>query len=423
MGKSQMEPTRDMGPFDAVNYFFHRAAQVGRLRDSAVEVLSGTYRELRVQVPLRRDDGGLEVVYGYRVQHNGARGPYKGGIRYHPTADLDEVRALASLMTWKTALVDVPFGGAKGGVQVDPTGLSSSELERMTRRYTDQIGHILGGTRDIPAPDMNTNAQTMSWILDQYGRKHGHTNQIVTGKPVALGGSYGREEATGRGAVVVTDAALQDLGHREPAGATMAIQGFGNVGSWAARIASERGYKVVAVSDVHGAVHAGGGIDVGAMLKHVEESGTVVDAPGTEPLSNDELLELDVDVLMPAALGGVITHANAELIGADVVVEGANHPVTPVADLHLHDRGVVVVPDILANAGGVIVSYYEWVQNNQEIQWDVEDVHHQLERKLDRAYRQCRDYQAGHSGLNLREAAFALAVDRVVEAASLRGYL
>jgi glutamate dehydrogenase (NAD(P)+) len=419
----RMEPTQDMGPFEAVNYFFHRAAQVGRLSDSAVNVLSGTYRELRVQMPFRRDDGELEVVYGYRVQHNGARGPYKGGIRYHPDADLDEVRALASLMTWKTALVDVPFGGAKGGVQVDPEGLSAAELERLTRRYTDQIGHILGGTRDIPAPDMNTNAQTMSWILDQYGRKHGHTNQIVTGKPVALGGSLGREEATGRGAVVVTDAALKDLGHREPAGATLAIQGFGNVGAWAARIASERGYRVVAVSDVHGGIHAGQGLDIDALMAHLEESGSVVDAPGTEALTNEELLELDVDVLMPAALGGVITHHNAGAIRADVIIEGANHPVTPVADLHLHERGITVVPDILANAGGVTVSYFEWVQNNQEMQWDIHDVNHQLERKLDRAYRQCRDFQDAHDGINLREAAFALAVDRVVEAASLRGYL
>ena len=416
------QPTEDMGPFDAVNFFFHRAARVRDISSGALDVLSGTYRELRVQVPLRRDDGSLDVVYGYRVQHNAARGPYKGGIRYHPDADLDEVRALASLMTWKTALVDVPFGGAKGGVQVDTEGMSTAELERLTRRYTDQIGHILGGTRDIPAPDMNTNAQTMSWILDQYGRKHGHTNQIVTGKPVALGGSLGREEATGRGCVVVTDAALKDLG-RDAEGATLAIQGFGNVGSWAARVAAERGYRIVAVSDVHGAVFRGDGLDVDTLLDHLDETGSVVDAPGSEPIRNAELLELDVDVLMPAALGGVITHENAERIRADVVIEAANHPVTPIADLHLHERGVIVVPDILANAGGVTVSYFEWVQNNQEIQWDLEDVNHRLEIKLDRAYQQCRDFQDAHDGINLREAAFALAVDRVVEAASLRGYL
>jgi glutamate dehydrogenase (NAD(P)+) len=415
-------PTAGMGPFEAVNHFFHHAAEIARLPDSTIDVLSGTYRELRVQVPLRLDDGGIKVVYGYRVQHNGARGPYKGGIRYHQEADLEEVRALASLMTWKTALVDVPFGGAKGGVQVDPQPLSTGELERLTRRYTDQVGHILGATRDIPAPDMNTNAQTMSWLLDQYGRKYGHTNQIVTGKPIALGGSQGREEATGRGSVIVADAALADLG-RDAEGATMAIQGFGNVGSWAARIAREHGYKVVAVSDVHGAVHAEQGLDIGELRAHLAESGSVVECPGTEPMSNEDLLHLDVDVLMPAALGSVITHENADAIRADVVVEAANHPVTPLADEQLHEAGVIVVPDILANAGGVTVSYFEWVQNNQELHWDHEDVVHQLERKLTRAYEACRAHQDRHEGISLRQAAYALAVDRVVEAASLRGYL
>ena len=415
-------PDPHMGPFEAVNYFFHHAAELARLRDSTIDVLSGTYRELRVQVPVRRDDGSIEVVYGYRVQHNGARGPYKGGIRYHAEADLEEVRALASLMTWKTALVDIPFGGAKGGVQVDPSHMSPGELERLTRRYTDQIGHILGATRDIPAPDMNTNAQTMSWILDQYGRKYGHTNQIVTGKPIALGGSQGREEATGRGSVITSDAALADLG-RDVEGATMAIQGFGNVGSWAARIAKSHGYRVVAVSDEFGGIHAEQGIDIAEVRAHLAETGSVIECPGTEPISNDDLLRLDVDVLVPAALGGVITHENADDIRADVIVEGANHPVTPLADEHLHDAGVVVVPDILANAGGVIVSYFEWVQNNQELHWDHEDVVHQLQRKLTTAYRACRDHQDRHPGISLRQAAFALAVDRVVEAASLRGYI
>ena len=415
-------PDPHMGPFDAVNHFFQHAAEIARLSDSAIDVLSGTYRELRVQVPIRHDDGRMEVVYGYRVQHNGARGPYKGGIRYHAEADLDEVRALASLMTWKTALVDVPFGGAKGGVQVDPGPLSTGELERLTRRYTDQIGHILGATRDIPAPDMNTNAQTMSWILDQYGRKYGHTNQIVTGKPIALGGSQGREEATGRGAVIISDAALADR-DRSPEGATMAIQGFGNVGAWAARIARDHGYRIIAVSDEYGGIHAEQGLDLGEVRAHVAETGSVVDCPGSEPISNEDLLALDVDVLMPAAIGGVITHENAESIRADVIVEAANHPVTPLADEMLYDAGVTVVPDILANVGGVTVSYFEWVQNNQELHWDHEDVVHQLERKLTTAYGACRDYQAGHEGISKRQAAYALAVDRVVEAASLRGYL
>ncbi|MBW3618606.1 MAG: glutamate dehydrogenase [Actinobacteria bacterium] len=412
-----------MTPFEAVNYFFDRAANIDRLSDNACGVLSGTYRELRVQVPVRRDDGSVTVVYGYRVQHNGARGPYKGGIRYHPTADIEEVRALASLMTWKTALVGVPFGGAKGGIQVDPSQLSKAELERMTRRYTDQISHIIGPSRDIPAPDMNTNAQTMSWILDQYGRKYGHTTSIVTGKPVALGGSYGRDAATGRGCVFVMDEALQDVGI-DPDGATVAIQGFGNVGSWAARLAADAGYRVIAVSDVEGGIHAPGGLDVPAVMSHARESGSVVGAPGTEPISNHELLELECDVLMPAALGEVITSTNADRVRARVVIEAANHPVTPVADQILADNQVLVVPDILANAGGVTVSYFEWVQNNQEIAWDEADVNSRLENRMRKAYQECRDFMTTYDeARTMREAAFALAVSRVVEAAELRGYL
>ncbi len=414
-----------MTPFEAVNYFFHRAAAIEGLEDTAIDVLSGTFRELRVQVPFKRDDGSMEVVYGYRVQHNGARGPYKGGIRYHPDADIDEVRALASLMTWKTALVDVPFGGAKGGVQVDATKLSERELELVTRRYTDQIGHIIGPTRDIPAPDMNTNAQVMSWILDQYGRKNGHTTQIVTGKPVALGGSYGREEATGRGVVVTMEEAVRELHLGDPSEVSIAIQGFGNVGFWAAHIAAERGYRIVAVSDIKGGIYAPDGLKVDELQAHLRETGSVIDFPGSDNVSNEDLLELPVEVLIPAALGEVITDGNADRVQARLIVEGANHPVTPIADDALADRGVLIVPDILANAGGVTVSYFEWVQNNQEIRWDHDDVNRRLELKLQRAYNQCRASQASHQedGLSFREAAFALAVDRVVEAATLRGYL
>jgi glutamate dehydrogenase (NAD(P)+) len=412
-----------MNPFESVNHFFDRAAEINRLGDAAIEVLSGTYRELRVQLAIRRDDGSKLVCNAYRIQHNGARGPYKGGIRYHPDAHVDEVRALSSLMTWKTALVDVPFGGAKGGVQVDPTHLSTAELERITRRYTDQISPVLGATRDIPAPDMNTDAQTMSWILDQYGRKHGHTTQIVTGKPVALGGSLGRTEATGRGVVVTMEEAVRDAGLADPEDVTVAIQGFGNVGSWAARIAAERGYKVVAVSDIEGGIHAPGGLNVDRVVAHVADTGSVTGLEGTEPVTNEELLELDVDVLIPAALGEVITAANVDRIRARIVVEGANHPTTPLADDTLHDRGVTVVPDILANAGGVTVSYYEWVQNNQELSWSLEEVNSRLESKLRDAYQRCRDFQRSHDGLSLREAGFALAVSRVVEASELRGYI
>jgi glutamate dehydrogenase (NAD(P)+) len=335
-------------------------------------------------------------------------------------------------MTWKTALVDVPFGGAKGGVQVDATHMSKVDLERITRRYTDQIGHVIGPTRDIPAPDMNTNAQTMSWILDQYGRRYGHTLGIVTGKPVVLGGSLGREQATGRGAVVVLDEAVRDLELGDPSELTVAIQGFGNVGSWAARTAAERGYRVVAVSDVDGSIHCAAGLDLDAVTAHHAETGSVAGTPGTDPLTSDELLELDVDVLVPAALGEVVTEDNADRIRARVVVEGANHPVTPGADEILNDRGVVVLPDILANAGGVTVSYFEWVQNSQDIRWELEDVNRRLDHRLTRAYQQCRRFQDDRAGeaeawgakrLSLREAAFSLAVERVAHAAALRGYL
>jgi glutamate dehydrogenase (NAD(P)+) len=315
---------------------------------------------------------------------------------------------------------------------VDATHMSKVDLERITRRYTDQIGHIIGPTRDIPAPDMNTNAQTMSWILDQYGRKYGHTLGIVTGKPVVLGGSLGREQATGRGAVVVLDEAVRDLGLGDPSELSVAIQGFGNVGSWAAQTAVERGYRVVAVSDVGGAIHRPDGLDISTVLAHLDETGSVVDAPGTEQISNDELLELEVDVLIPAALGEVIREDNADRIRARVVIEGANHPVTPVADEILAGRGIVVVPDILANAGGVTVSYYEWVQNSQDLRWELDDVNRRLDTKLRRAYRQCRAFQDdraseakawGADRLSLREAAFSLAVERVTHAAALRGYL
>ena len=421
-----MELRDDMTPFEAVNYFFHKAAEIDHLSDAAVAVLTGTFRELRVQVPVRRDDGSLDVFVGYRIQHNGARGPYKGGTRYHPTANLDEIRALASLMTWKTSLVDIPFGGAKGGIAVDPTHMSTSELERMSRTYFGQIAHIIGPTRDIPAPDVNTNAQVMSWFMDEYGRRRGHTTQIVTGKPLALGGSEGREAATGRGVVIVMDRAVEQLELGSPAQLSVAIQGFGNVGSWAARIANERGYRVVAVSDVNGGIHHEAGLDVPALVEHVADSGTVVDFPGTSRISNEQLLELDVDVLVPAALGEVVTHRNVDRLSPQLklLIEAANHPVTPAADAALFDNGVMVVPDILANAGGVTVSYFEWVQNNQEIQWDEAEVNRRLETYMARAFDRCRAFQQdGNGATSMREAAFALAVDRVVEAARLRGYL
>jgi len=415
------ELREDMSAFESVNYFFHRAARDVELDQQTCQVLSGTYREIQVQIPLRRDDGSVTTLYGYRVQHNGARGPYKGGVRYHPAADLDEVRALASLMTWKTAVVDLPFGGAKGGIQVDPTELSSSEKERMTRRFMSQVSYIVGVQRDIMAPDMNTNAQTMAWMMDEYGQRKGHTAGIVTGKPVELGGSLGRDAATGRGCVIVLNEAVRDAG-TTPYDLTVAIQGFGNVGSWAARLAAEEGYRVVAVSDVQGAIYNQKGLDIEALLGHSRETGSIVDFPDAEPMDGDDILTMDVDVLIPAALGEVITKSNADQIQAKLIVEGANHPVTPVADEILRDRGVTIVPDILANAGGVTVSYFEWTQNIQQFRWEEERVNDELTKVMTQAYQQVRDYAESRE-VDLRQAAFALGVQRVANAAHLRGYV
>ncbi|HVM14383.1 MAG TPA: Glu/Leu/Phe/Val dehydrogenase dimerization domain-containing protein [Egibacteraceae bacterium] len=411
----------NMTPFEAVTMFFHEVADDIGIDDQTREALSGTYREIRVQIPLRRDDGSVRTLYGYRVQHNGARGPYKGGVRYHPHADLDEVRALAALMTWKTAIVELPFGGAKGGVQVDPGELSEGEKERLTRRYMTQVSYIIGAHRDIMAPDMNTNAQTMAWMMDAYGQRGGHTPAIVTGKPVPLGGSLGRDAATGRGAVIVMNEAVRDMG-RQPEDLTVAIQGFGNVGSWAARLAANEGYRVVAVSDVNGGIFEHRGLNVPDVMSHARESGSVVDYPNCDVLTNEDLLELDVDILMPCALGGVITKANADRIAAKLIIEGANHPVTPVADRILDERGVTVVPDILANAGGVTVSYFEWTQNIQQFHWEEDRVNSELAKRMTRAYQEVRDHSRMHD-TDLRHAGFAIAVDRVATAAHLRGYV
>jgi glutamate dehydrogenase (NAD(P)+) len=410
-----------MNPFEAVSFFFDQAADCLNLPDEMRHVLRGTYRELRVQVPIRMDDGTLEVFTGYRVQHNGARGPYKGGIRYHPDADLDEVRALAALMTWKTAVVDIPYGGAKGGVQCDPTKMSIGERERMTRRFTQMISYILGVNRDVPAPDVNTDAQTMAWMMDAYSSRYGYTPAIVTGKPVELGGSLGRDAATGRGVVYTLGEASKDIGV-DLDGASVAIQGFGNVGSWTARLIGELGCKVVAVSDVRGGIRRGDGLDAQAVYDHVRESGSVVDAPGTEAVSNEELLELDVDVLVPAALDRVINSANADRVRAKLIVEAANHPVTPSADRILLDKGAVVIPDILANAGGVTVSYFEWVQNIQQYRWEEDQVNTELRKIMSRAWSNVHA-RSTVDGIPLRLAAFAIAVEKVEQAARLRGYV
>jgi glutamate dehydrogenase (NAD(P)+) len=413
--------TPELNPFEAVNHFFDRAADHVGLADEMRAVFRSSYRELTVQVPLRRDDGTLEVYTGYRVQHNGARGPYKGGVRYHPAADLDEVRALASLMTWKTAVVDIPFGGAKGGVQCDPGAMSVHEKERLTRRFTGTISYVLGINRDIPAPDVNTDAQTMAWMMDAYSSRYGYTPAIVTGKPVELGGSLGREAATGRGVVYCLEEAARDY-RIDLDGATVAVQGFGNVGSWAARLVGELGCRVVAVSDVRGGVYAEDGLDVPAIFDWSRESGSVVDAPRTERITNEELLELDVAVLVPAALDRVVNEGNADRVKAGVVVEGANHPVTPAADEILHESGKIVVPDIVANAGGVTVSYFEWVQNIQQFRWEEDRVNAELRKVMSKAWKNVHG-RATVDAVPLRLAAFAIAVEKVEHADRLRGYV
>jgi len=413
------QPRDDMTPFEAVSYSFDRGADLIELPDDTRARLRTPDRELRVEVPVRHDDGSVDTYIGYRVQHNDARGPFKGGIRFHPDADIDEVRALASLMTWKTALIDVPFGGAKGGIQVDPRALTPHETERMTRTYTRAISSVIGVNRDIPAPDMNTNAQTMAWIADEYAAAHGWTPGVVTGKPIALGGSLGREAATGRGCIVVLDEAVAELG-QQPPDVSVAIQGFGNVGSWAARIAHERGYRVVAVGDEHGTVHRDTGLDVPALLSERGDGRSLQDHTGADQLEAGDVLTLPVTALLPAAIGGVIDGRNAAGIQARLVIEGANHPVTPVADVALAERDITVVPDILANAGGVLVSYFEWVQNLQQVRWEEADIEQRLTTSMQTAFRAVRAEAERHD-VTLRDAAFALAVAKVAHASELRG--
>jgi glutamate dehydrogenase (NAD(P)+) len=410
--------------YEMVNAYFDEAAELVRLKDEMYEVLKTPYRQIDVQVPVRMDNGELHTYRGYRVQHNGARGPYKGGMRYHASADLEEVRALASLMTWKTALLDLPFGGAKGGIAVDPTGMSPKELEALTRRFTLSISHVIGVNRDIPAPDVNTNAQVMAWMMDAYSSRYGYSPAIVTGKPVDLGGAPGREAATGRGVVYVLQAAAARWGLDLPS-LRVAIQGFGNVGSWVARELDERRVKVVAVSDVSGGVHHGGGVDVPALVKWVEGRRLLADMPladGAEHVTNAEVLECDCDVLIPAALGEVLRDDNAERVRARVVVEAANNPTTPEADKILADRGVRVIPDVLANAGGVTGSYFEWAQNIQQFRWKEPQFNIELQDAMERAFIATSDFAEQHD-VSMRKAAFAIGIERVARAARLRGYV
>jgi glutamate dehydrogenase (NAD(P)+) len=411
----------EVSNFEIVSHYFDRAADRLGLRDDVRAVVGSSYREVQVQVPIRLADGDIHVYSGYRVQHNGARGPYKGGIRYHPEVDLDEVRALAALMSWKTAIVGIPFGGAKGGINVPAQDRTPDELQRITRSFIDKIEKVLGPTRDIPAPDVNTNAQVMAWMMDEYGKLHGHTPAIVTGKPIELGGSYGREAATGRGVVLCFREAAPALGLTPPE-TRVVVQGFGNVGSWAARIIQDLGAKIVGVSDAFGAIHSEAGIDAHALYEHVAAGGKLAEFPGVEVMDPDDLVALDCEVLIPAALGGMIHADNADRVQARAVIEGANSPTTPTADEILNEKGVFVIPDVLANAGGVVVSYFEWVQNLQHFSWDEREVNEKLGTIMRKAYREVMA-RAKDDDVPLRVAAFELGIERVVSAAQTRGYI
>ncbi|MFL5820690.1 MAG: Glu/Leu/Phe/Val family dehydrogenase [Solirubrobacteraceae bacterium] len=410
----------EISNFEIVDHYFDAAAERLGIPEDLRAVLRSSYREVRVQIPVRLSDGKIHVFSGYRVQHNGARGPYKGGVRFHPEVDLDEIRALASLMTWKTAIVGVPFGGAKGGVDCAVNELERSEVQAITRSFMDKIEKVLGPTRDIPAPDVSTNAQVMAWMMDEYGKLHGHTPAVVTGKPIALEGSYGREAATGRGLVYLYREAAPALG-LTPAETRFVVQGYGNVGSWAARILQQLGATLVGASDQMGAIRNDAGIDADALAEHVAEGGAVPEFEHAEKISPDDLLAIECDVFIPAALGGMIHADNADRLACKMIIEGANSPTTPKADEILDDKGVYVVPDVMANAGGVVVSYFEWVQNLQHFRWDEREVNDKLGTVMRRAYRETLARK--QDGVPLRLAAYELGIERVLEAARTRGYV
>ena len=413
-------PRDDFTPFEGVNYEFDRAARRLGLTDSVRLSLKTPYREVTTEIPLRGADGTLSIFHGFRVQHDQSRGPMKGGIRYHPAVELDEVRALASLMTWKTAVVNLPYGGAKGGVDCDPKELSREELETLTRRFVQRMHLFIGPDLDIPAPDVNTSPEVMAWIVDEYSKFKGYSPGVVTGKPPELGGSDGRLCATGDGVGLITARMLAAAG-RGLDGARVAIQGFGNVGSFAALDLAKRGARVVAVSGSGGGIFAGDGLDLNSALRAREDTDSLAGYDGAhEAISNVELLALDVDVLVPAVLGGVLHSGNARDVRAPLIVEGANGPTTPSAEQELEERGVVIVPDILANAGGVTVSYFEWVQNAQRMRWGVGKVKQELEGIMNRAFDEVSEL-ASRERVSYRLASFMLAVGRVARATELRG--
>jgi len=404
---------------EATNKYFHRAADLLGLNDRQRHFLMTPHREIKVECSFVKDDGTLATFVGFRVQHDNSRGPMKGGIRYHPQVDQDEVVALASLTTWKTAVLDLPYGGAKGGIAVDPKTLTIGELQRLTRVFVQKIHDVIGTYEDVPAPDMGTNAQVMAWIVDEYAKFHGFQPGVVTGKPIELGGSLGRESATGRGVLFAAECLFAEEG-KQVKDFSYAIQGFGNVGGWTARLLHEAGGRVVAVADMSGAVRNDKGLDIPALQRHVAETEAIKGFAGGMDFMGEEVLYQPVDVLIPAALGDVLTAKNAGRVQAKIILEGANHPTDFVADEMLSEKGVTILPDIYTNAGGVTVSYFEWVQNVQCYRWDEARVNAELKAKMTQAFADLKAAKTKH-GCDWRTAAFALAVERVGKAALLRG--
>jgi glutamate dehydrogenase (NAD(P)+) len=407
-------------PFRIALQQLRDVAAAFELDDDLVGILGACKKSVEVAIPTTMDDGSVHVFTGWRVTHNVARGPSKGGIRYHPGVSLDAVKGLAMWMTWKCALMNLPFGGAKGGVICDPKALSAGELERLTRRYTSEIVNEIGPEKDIPAPDVGTSPAVMAWIFDTFSMNQGYSVlSVVTGKPLAVGGSLGREEATGRGVYFALEETLRRQG-RSIEGLAIAIQGFGNVGSLFARFAADADARIVAVSDTSGGRHAEGGLDVAALLRHKAAGGALVEFPSGEAVTNEELLALRCDVLAPCALEHVLDAANAGAVAAGIVLEGANGPTTPEADAILEENGVLVIPDVLANAGGVVVSYFEWVQGLQELFWTEAEVNERLRKIVSNAYRETSELREAR-GISMRTAAYGLAVQRVAEATTIRG--
>lgn len=411
---------KTLNPFEIAKQQIDIVSKHMELDDDLIEVLKHPKRVLEVSVPVRMDNGKIKVFTGYRVQHNEARGPFKGGIRYHPQVDLDEVKALATWMSMKTAVVDIPYGGAKGGIICNPKEMSEHEIEHLTRRFTSEISLIIGPYRDVPAPDVNTNSQTMAWIMDTYSMNHGYAiPEVVTGKPIEVGGSLGRNEATSRGAVFCVREAAKLIG-LDLNGATVAITGYGNVGYNAAWLMEELGAKVVAASDSRGAIYNPDGLDARKVNEHKQKTSSVKDYPGAKNIKQEEVYELDVDVIIPSALENEITTENADKVKAKIIVEGANGPTTPEADEILFKKGVFLVPDILANAGGVTVSYYEWLQNLTRESWTEDEVNEKLEKRIVSSFNDVYKISQ-EKKVHMRTAAYVLAVGRIAAAHRLRG--